>query len=85
MEVLILALVIPLVFGGLFVTDKLGWTAVYRKREDRGSSLGIGMMSLEHTFAEEKRRAAIEYRLQDKQSLHQQQAGDGDPEPDPRA
>lgn len=80
MEAIILSLVIFLVFGGLVVTDKLGWTAVYRKREDRGSSLGIGMLSLEHTFAEDKRRAAIEYRLEDKRSLKQQQAGDGEPE-----
>ncbi len=76
MEVIILAIAIPLVFLGLLVTDRLGWTAVYKKREAGSSALGIGMLSLEHTFAEEKRRAAIEYRLDEKRSNHQQQAGD---------
>lgn len=85
MEVVILALIIPLVFGGLYVTDKLGWTAIYRRREEGSSSLAVGMLSLEATFAEEKRRAAIEYRLDDKRSQHQQQAGEPDEEPDPEA
>lgn len=76
MEFVILSLLIILVFSGLALTDKLGWTAVYRKREGGSSRLGIGMLSLEHTFAEEKRRAAIEYRLDEKRSHHEQQAGD---------
>lgn len=83
MEAIILSLVILLVFGGLVVTDKLGWTRVYRKREEGGSSLAVGMLSLEHTFAAEKRRAAIEYRLDDKRSQHQQQAGERDEEANP--
>lgn len=81
MEIIILAILIPLVVGGLFFTDKLGWTRVYQKREEGSSSLAVGMLSLEHIFAAEKRRAAIEYRLEDKGSLHQQQAGDPDEDP----
>lgn len=85
MEAIILSLGICLVFGGLFVTDKLGWTRVYRKREEVSSTLAVGMLSLEATFAEEKRRAAIEYRLDDKRSQHQQQAGDPDEEANPES
>lgn len=71
-------LVIGLIVGGfllLNVTDKLGWTSVYKKRDAGSSILGGVLLGSEHLFAPENRRAAIEYRLEQKEQLQQQEAG----------
>ncbi|MNK54937.1 hypothetical protein D3C87_739350 [compost metagenome] len=76
-------LVIGLIVGAfllLNVTDKLGWTSVYKKRDAGTSILGGVLLGSEHLFAPENRRAAIEYRLEKKDQLQQQEAGrDRDP------
>jgi hypothetical protein len=76
-------LVIGAIVGGfllLVLTDKLGWTSVYKKRESGTSILGGVLLGSEQIFAPEHRRAAIEYRIESKDRLQQQQAGD---RPDP--
>ena len=76
-------LVIALIVGGfllLMLTDKLGWTSVYKKRDAGTSILGGVLLGSEQIFAPEHRRAAIEYRLEKKDQLLQQEAGqDRDP------
>lgn len=76
-------LVVGLIVGAfllLVVTDKLGWTSVYTKRDAGTSILGGVLLGSEHIFAPEHRRSAIEYRLEKKAQLQQQEAGqDRDP------
>jgi len=69
---IVVFILVPLLF---WVTDRLGWTAAYTKGRGRGaaSNVLIGMDSL---FAPENRRAAIEYRVDKKDALREQQAGD---------
>jgi uncharacterized BrkB/YihY/UPF0761 family membrane protein len=76
-------LVIGLIVGGFLLmnlTDKLGWTSVYKKRDASSSILGGVLLGSEQIFAPEHRRAAIEYRLEKQDQLRQQEAGD-DPDP----
>ncbi len=73
-------LIIGAIGGGfllLILTDKLGWTSVYKKRDPGTSILGGVLLGSEQLFAPEHRRAAIEYRIEGKDRLRQQQAGDG--------
>ena len=76
-------LIVGLIVGAfllLIVTDKLGWTSVYKKRDAGTSILGGVLLGSEQIFAPEHRRAAIEYRLQKQDQLQQQEAGtDRDP------
>ena len=76
-------IVIGLIVGGfmlLNLTDKLGWTSVYKKRDASASILGGVLLGSEQLLAPEDRRAAIEYRLQKKEQIQQQNAGqDRDP------
>jgi len=77
-------IVIGLIVGGfllLLVTDKLGWTRAYKKRDEGTSIIGGVLLGSEQIFAPEHRRAAIEYRLDKKEQLQQQNAGqDHDPD-----
>lgn len=76
-------IVIGLIVGGfllLILTDRLGWTSVYKKRDAGTSILGGVLLGSEQIFAPEHRRAAIEYRLEKKEQIQQQNAGqDRDP------
>lgn len=71
-------LLVVLIVGGfllLWFTDKLGWTSVYKKRDDGVSILGGVLLGSEQIFAPEHRRAAIEYRMEKQEQLRQQEAG----------
>lgn len=64
---------------GLRWTDRLGWTAIFARR-DRGSSvIGSVILGADNIFAPEHKRAAIEHRLDRKDILRQQKLGDDGP------
>ncbi|HEY9856450.1 MAG TPA: hypothetical protein V6D05_11980 [Stenomitos sp.] len=75
MGLLVLMAVIVLVPLLLLVTDRLGWTAAYTKGRGRGAASNV-LLGMDSLFAPEQRRAAIEYRVDKKDALHEQQAGD---------
>lgn len=77
MEILafiLFCLLLPILFWG---TDKLGWTAFYRK--DRPHSIiGSAVLGAEHLFAQKDKQQAIEYRLAQKGNHKSQQSGDSE-------
>lgn len=79
MGLLVLMAVFVLVPLLLLVTDRLGWTAAFVKGRGRGAAANV-LLGMDSLFAPENRRAAIEYRVEKKDALRSQQAGD-DPEP----
>lgn len=64
-------------FALTWLTDKLGWTTLYQKRDGSGSAgLGAAMLGAEYLFADEHKRAAIVYRKDDQRQVRRQEAGD---------
>lgn len=75
MGLLVLLAVFVLVPLLLLVTDRLGWTAAYAPGRGRGAMTNA-LLGLDHLFAPEQRRAAIEYRVERQDDLRATQAGD---------
>ncbi|MBO9541733.1 hypothetical protein J7643_14180 [bacterium] len=64
-------------FGITWLTDKLGWTTLYQKRDASGSgTMGAALLGVEHLFADEHKRAAIVYRKDEQKQVRRQEAGE---------
>lgn len=63
-------------FGVTRLTDKLGWTSLYQKRDASGAGLGMALLGVEHLFADEHKRAAIVQRKDEQRQVRRQEAGD---------